>query len=506
MGLENEIRREARRLILRHETKCRLVSEENARRARRSTASQDRLKPSRPWYWDLDQGFNPYLTRARTARIAHSIRSSLRDRAYEPRRPVRSVRPKADGGSREVCIYQVADSAVSKMLFEGILKKNLPLLSARAYAYRKDISPQNAIQFVRSELKGPTRLFIAEYDFSKFFDNIDHEHVRRILADRFLLTDVERAAIDGFLSIAPCDPEQYDPVRGDDRQKGIAQGTSISLLLANVAAWELDRGFEKVGVDFVRYADDTLIWSTDYGRICNAVELLHQQAEEMGVTINLSKSPGVRMLVPVSANSEMESTTSIEFLGYKLGLDSTTLKDSALEKIRKRIDQLIYWSLLHEPLHGTQNGIRFQGNVDRDYVSTIWRIRRYLYGDLSEKAVKRYQRREAPLRRFKGVMSAYPLIDDDEVLKGLDEWLLTSLFLAMRKRTRLLCDQGFGPSLPLPHNLPRDSLLGLSTTGTTTGERIDLSVPSVRRIAAVIRSATAQYGPSIVARIDPYEY
>ena len=506
MRLENEISREARRLILRHEIRCRLLSEENVRRARRSTAKQDKLRPSRPWYWEMDPGFNPYLTRARSERIAHSIRSSLRDRRYEPRRPVLSLVDKADGGTRETCIYQVADSAVSKMLFEGILKKNLPILSARAYAYRKDISTQDAIQFVQSELKNPTRLFIAEYDFSKFFDTIDHEHIRRVLNDRFLLTSVEREAINGFLKIAPCEREEYDPRSGTERTRGIPQGTSISLFLANVAAWELDRGLEKLGVDFVRYADDTLIWSTDYSRICSAVELLHQQAKEIGVTVNLSKSPGVRMLVPESATSEMTSTDSIEFLGYKLGLNSTTLKEEALKKIRKRIDQFIYRGLLHEPMSGTQRLNRFQGNVDRDYVSVIWRIRRYLYGDLSEKAVRRYQRREAPLRRFRGVMSAYPLIDDDKDLKALDEWLVTSLFLAMRKRTGLLCSQGFHAPLPPPHGLSRSSLLRLSTVGTTSGERIDLSVPSARRIAAVVRSAAAQYGPSLVGQSSSYEY
>ncbi|MCP4308775.1 MAG: hypothetical protein GY788_28645 [bacterium] len=44
-----------------------------------------------------------------------------------PTNPVGFDVAKADGGSREVCIYQVADGAISKMLFEGILKKNLGL-------------------------------------------------------------------------------------------------------------------------------------------------------------------------------------------------------------------------------------------------------------------------------------------------------------------------------------------------------------------------------------------
>jgi hypothetical protein len=43
---------------------------------------------------------------------------------------------------------------------------------------------------------------------------------------------------------------------------GIPQGTSISLFLANVAAYALDRRLETLGVGFVRYADDTIIWST----------------------------------------------------------------------------------------------------------------------------------------------------------------------------------------------------------------------------------------------------
>ncbi|MCY4456594.1 MAG: reverse transcriptase domain-containing protein [Acidimicrobiaceae bacterium] len=491
---------------MRHETRCRLLGEENARRARRTTGTHDKLKLTRPDYWEFDDGFNPYQTRARASRIAHSIRNSLQDRQYQPRRPLIHNVKKSDGGNRQTCIYQVADSAVSKMLFENILKKNLPILSARAYAYRPDVSPQNAIQFVRGEFAGASRLFVAEYDFRQYFDTIEHDNIHRILNDKFLLTEVERDAIRGFLTVAPSEPGEYIPVGGNERTQGIPQGTSISLFLANVAAWELDRELEKSGVDFVRYADDTLIWSTDYSRICNAVDLLHQHATTIGVSINVSKSPGVRMLVPCGADSEMTSIDNVQYLGYQLRLGSTTLTEKALNRIRKRIGNLIYWGLLHEPLKGSQDVARLQGNVDRDYVSVILRMRRYLYGDLSEKAVKRFQQRETPLRRFKGVMSAYPLIDDGEELVTLDEWVLTSLFLAMRKRSHLLRSTGFGPRLPPPHDTSRTSLRTLSVTGAHSGQRIDLSVPSARRIANVIRSAAKQYGPSVVGRGNTYEY
>src|SRR6202044_153603 len=103
--------------------------------------------------------------------------------------PWESTVPK-DGGTRIVNIYQVADSAVSKMLFNGILKKNLPLMSSRSYAYRRDVSAQNAIQYIRSSFSGQPRLYVAEYDFQKYFDTIDHDHIHRILTDHFLLTEV----------------------------------------------------------------------------------------------------------------------------------------------------------------------------------------------------------------------------------------------------------------------------------------------------------------------------
>ncbi|WP_420639714.1 reverse transcriptase domain-containing protein [Candidatus Poriferisocius sp.] len=506
MGVEAEIRREARRLIVRHETQARLLAEGSVRRALRTTDPQPSLRTKRPSSWELDDGFNPYLARARASRIAHSIRARLRDRTYQPRNPVRFSVEKPDATSREVCIYQVADSAVSKMLFEGILRKNLPILSARAYAYRKDVSAQDAIQYVRSEFTRHSRLFVAEYDFTKYFDTIDHDHIRRILFNHFLLTEIEKRAIEGFLRVAPSDSSSYTSLGGNPRESGIPQGTSISLFLANVAAWELDRGLEQIGVGFVRYADDTLLWSADYGRICEAVRLLHEHAEKIGVNVNLEKSPGVRLLVPPGAETEIQSTDSVDYLGYRLGLGSTTLKDAAIARVKKRIDQLTYWGLLHEPIHKKQNPCRFAGNVDRDYVSVIWRIRRYLYGDLSEKAVRRYQRREAPLRRFRGVMSAYPLIDDCEELADLDTWILDKLFLSVRKRTVLLEEQGLGSALPPPHYLPRSGLRTLETIGTTTGQTIDLSVPSVRRIAAVIRSAAAQHGPSVVGRAEVYDY
>lgn len=226
---------------------------------------------------------------------------------------------------------------------------------------------------------------------------------RRVLHDHFLLTAVEREAIEAFLKVGFI-RGSYSSLDGPKREVGVPQGTSISLFLANIAAWELDRALEGEGVRFVRYADDTLIWSTDYARLCSAVEILHSHAAAIGASVNAAKSPGIHLLLPPGVEGEIETVHHVDYLGHRMGIDCTQIKPAGEQRVMAHVDQLLFNTLLREPLRGNQNLARFSHGVDRDYVTMISRLRRYLY-DLSEKALRRYQTRGAPLRRFKGLMS-----------------------------------------------------------------------------------------------------
>lgn len=506
MSIAFEIKSEAERLVRRYEDKARLAADESRRRQRRSSSATARVSAKRPPHWSLDAGFDPYLARARAERIGHSIRTTLRDRTYAPRRPVEFQIPKDDGKMRPLSIFQVADSAVSRLIFESLLKKNLPILSSRAYAYRKDLSAQDAVQYVRSEFSGRSRLFVAEYDFRSFFDTISHEHILKNLDEHpFLLTAIERHVVEAFLRTQASPATSYHPTDGEARTAGVPQGTSISLFLANVAAWELDRSLEKCGVGFTRYADDTLMWAPDYGSICSAVELLQAHAESMGVSINHEKSPGIRLLALEPDAAEIKPTRTLDYLGYSLGLDSATIKAKSVDKICDHLERLLYWNLLHEPLHGTQDLGQLKASVDRDYYTFLSQARRYLYGDLSERAVQRFQRGDIPLRRFKGVMAAYPLIDDTPQLVELDGWLATRTYLTLRRRAALLAAAGAAP-LPTPHGLSKAEFLRASAVSATTKEKIDLRLPSFRRIARVVRRAAAMHGAGAVGKSHPYGY
>jgi hypothetical protein len=99
---------------------------------------------------------------------------------------------------------------------------------------------------------------------------------------------------------------------------------------------------------------------------------------------------------------------------------------------------------------------------------------------------------------FQGVMSFYPLIDDNEQLRALDEWILNRVWLAMRKRARLL--RGAGLPVPPPHGLSRFNLAQFRTVSRSTGRPVDLRLPTLQAMAGVIRAAVTRHGLGVVTR------
>jgi RNA-directed DNA polymerase len=489
LGLDQAVSDAATRQIREHEGYVRAVLDENARRQRRSKKTTPLLEVRRPERWQSSPAFNPYLVRARSSAIAHSIGIKLKSGTYTPLPPERFFIPKLSGGDREISTFAIADEVISKRLYKSLMRKNASRLSSHAFAYRKDRTPHDALNYVYSGLKKHQRIFVAEYDFSSFFDNISHEYLHETMAELNIISSpLEKRLVEAFLATSDFEARMGE---ASGAPRGLRQGTSISLFLANIAATPMDQALERLGVDFARYADDTLIWSESYDQICKASDLLHEAAKSIGSPINSEKSPGIRLLVSSAAQaSEMPQTTSIHYLGHTLGLSSIRMKSSVISRIKDRVQILLYTNLLMEPLRRNQARDRLGGN-DRDYVTYIWQLRRYLYGPLSENEVRRYQQRAAPNAAFEGVMAFFPLIDDQDDLVELDVWIATQTWLALQKRARLL--QG-NEQEPRTWGLTRSQLVGLQVVSGRSGQSIDLRIPSVRRIATAIRLGVSVHG------------
>lgn len=501
--IESAIRAEAEKQIRRHEGYMSELAREIARREARTGLQHPKVIQI-PEHWNINPGFNPYHVRRKAKAIARSMEKALADRTYRPRTAFKYLIPKPDGGFREVAIFQIANSALSLLTFKRLMGKNAQHLSASAYAYRSDLSIHDAILHIGSDLTLQNRIYLAEFDFKKFFDTISHRHILHMLNNRrFFVTSRERFIISQFLAMPSANSHEYFGPQLE-RTVGIHQGTSLSLFLANIAAYPLDRRLERLGVGFARYADDTLIWSDTYSEIGRAANALEETAIEMDVSLNFLKSKGITLLAPPGMKAEIEAQNSVDFIGYKISQANLSIRHEKVRDIKKKIGFLIYKNLLQEPKRHYFNSYRMLGPIDRDYPVLIYQLRRYLYGGLSESMLRKYLVRQTPKLRFKGLMSFYPIVDDEELLRELDGWMLSITLRALRRRAQLWSSYYPG-ILPVPHGSSRAQLLQLRHN-PGSGPLQDLRFPSFLRISKLLRRASNTYGPGAIANAQSSRY
>lgn len=76
-------------------------------------------------------------------------------------------------------------------------------------------------------------------------------------------------------------------------------------------------------------------------------------------------------------------------------------------------------------------------NMDKDFLSAIMQIRRYLYGNMTEITLKKYLNGTYKILTFKGIMSFYPLVTDERQMADLDKWLVSTILNTLKKGSSL---------------------------------------------------------------------
>jgi RNA-directed DNA polymerase len=423
--LASVISEESEKLILRYHAYHNALHIEHCRNKKRIANAPPKVI-ERPDYWARDPKFNPFYVKSNRKSIARSITRKLATKSFVPNDPYVKQIPKKDGGHREVAIYQIPDAAISRIFYERLLEKNKHRFSSFSYAYRRDRNVHFAIQDIWLDVSRDTRAFIAEFDFSDFFGSISHGYLRtQFDCNGFYISNEERAVIDAFLK---------------ERDVGIPQGTSISLFLANLVCWRLDQAFERAGLKFARYADDTVVWSRSYQSICRAFTIINEFSSETGIQINPKKSDGISLLTRPGFPAELANTkSSLDFLGYSISVDAVSMKQASVEKVKKQISYLLYRNLI-QPLRGPKPPgliIPSKGE-DAALITAMLQIRSYLYGGLTAQQLRNYISRRTKRISFKGIMSFYPLVNDQEQLRGLDGWLVSTIYRAIQLRGKTL--------------------------------------------------------------------
>lgn len=489
------IENEAKKLTLRHHEYHNSLFIENQRKLQRSSTPTNLKSVKRPPHWAQNKKFDPFYVRKHARTIAYSIAKKIESQTYEPFAPSTNKVAKSSGGYREVSMYQIPDAAISTFFYHRLLSKNKHRFSSFSYAYRDDRNVHFAIQDIAVELSQNSRLFVAEFDFSKFFDAISHDYLyQQFDQNGFFISQEERGVIKAFLS---------------KRNRGIPQGTSISLFLANLACWKLDKRLEKEGLQFARYADDTIVWSQDYSKITKALDIMSNFSKEVGVALNTEKSEGISILCPDGMKSEFsKSKDKVEFLGYSISMDKVSIKDTSVKKIKREISYILYKHLIQPLKTWPLKALKVPANnKDEALLSAICEIRRYMYGNLSEDMLTAYINGRSNRIFFKGVMSFYPLVNDEEQMKSLDGWLVNAIFKAVRHRSKLLISHRQPRNHSFPFNVSRKELLKRCKQEKVKGMKL-LKYPSFLSVYKAMQKGLIEVGIAGITdpQNDSYNY
>ena len=205
---------------------------------------------------------------------------------------------KANGGSRTICIPTAKDRVVQGLIAESMEDCLNGKFSRSSMGFRKGLGVDDAVK-IASNLRSKYSVAL-EIDIRKAFDSIDRS---------ILMSQVRGNLPPNLIQLTERFIESNRMYRGRTIKcppKGIPQGGSISPILANLYFTQLDMWLERNSIEFVRYADDILIFT-------ESVETAKSIKSELG---SYCKGALHLEINPEKSRAIQEGRT--RFLGYEI--------------------------------------------------------------------------------------------------------------------------------------------------------------------------------------------
>ncbi len=245
----------------------------------------------------------------------HQLVEDLKRKRYRAKHILRRYIPKGNGKFRPLGIPATQDKLLQvavKRLLEAIFEQDfLP----SSYGYRPGIGALDAVDKLNVKLQFGKYNYVVEADIKGFFDNLDHDWLLKMLAERVddkaLLWLIGKWLKAGVLDT---DGKTLHP------ETGTPQGGIISPILANVYLhFALDLWFQKVVIPLchgeaflMRFADDFVCVFEKEEDAQRFFDVLGKRLGKFGLELSAEKT----QIIPFSPIIS-PGKTAFDFLGFE---------------------------------------------------------------------------------------------------------------------------------------------------------------------------------------------
>jgi CRISP-associated protein Cas1 len=246
------------------------------------------------------------------SKVATNLESLLNDVLlgnYSPLPLLRVEIEKPSGdGKRSLSIPAVRD----RVLQTAVALQLTPIFEEEfeetSFAYRKGRSVGQAVALIE-RFRNQGYHWVVDADIHRYFDEVNHallmREVSKLVSDPGILKLIQL-----WLKAVVVDGKERFTLH-----KGIAQGSPLSPLLANLYLDQLDDSLQEQNLCLVRYADDFVVLCKSYEQAQDALELTTDVLEQLALSLNERKTKLTNF------------SLGFQFLGYKF-VRSLALKHS----------------------------------------------------------------------------------------------------------------------------------------------------------------------------------
>ena len=341
--------------------------------------------------------------------------------------PVRRVRiPKGTGNeTRPLGIPTLEDKVLQRavvMALEPIYEQDFLDCS---YGFRPGRSAHQALDTLWRQVMGLGGCWLVEVDIRKFFDTLDHAHLRQLLRQR-VRDGVLLRLIDKWLKAGVLEEGELTYP-----EAGTPQGGVISPLLANVYLhYVLDVWFAEVvqpclkGRAFlVRYADDFVMGFACEGDARRVLDVLPKRFGKYGLTIHPDKTRLVPFGRPQRSSGTASPSGSFDFLGFthfwsrSLKGNWVVKRTTADSRFQRAVRRIADWCRLnrHRPIREQAETLAQKLRGHYRYYGVIGNLRslqrfHYAVVCLWRKWLSRRKRRgQLPWTKYLGLLRVFVL-------------------------------------------------------------------------------------------------